>query len=158
MCDSVLKPLSIIFKNCLESGSFPNNWKKSNVVRIHKIGDKQLLQNYQPVSLLPICGKIFERIIFNPIFEYLKENSLLCPIQSGFRPFDSCENQLLSIAHEIYANFDQHPTLEIRANFLDISKAFDKVWHEGLLAKFERIGISGNLLSLRKRFLSNRFQ
>ena len=62
---SIVKPLSIIFKNCLQSTSFPNNWKKSNVVPIHKKGDKQ---NYRPVSLLPICGKIFERIIFNPIF------------------------------------------------------------------------------------------
>ena len=86
-------------------------------IPIHKKGDKQLLQNYQPVSLLPICGKIFERIIFNPIFEYLEKNSLLCPNQSGFRPFDSCENQLLSIVHhDIYANFaDQRPTLEVRA-------------------------------------------
>ena len=141
----------------MQSGSFPNNWKKSNVVPIHKKGDKQLLQNYQPVSLLPICGKIFERIIFNPIFEYLEKNSLLCPNQSGFRPFDSCENQLLSIVHDIYANFDQHPTLEMRANFLDISKAFDKVWHEGLLFKLEHIGISGNLLSLLKSLLSNIF-
>ena len=151
-------PLSVIFKNCLQSGSFPNNWKKSNVVPIHKKGDKQLLQNYRPVSLLPICGKIFERIIFNPIFEYLEKNSLLCPNQSGFRPFDSCENQLLSIVHDIYANFDQHSTLEMRANFLDISKVFGKVWHEGLLFKLEGIGISGNLLSLLKIFLSNRFQ
>ena len=78
--------------------------------------------------------------------------------ESGFRPFDSCENQLLSIVHDIYANFDQNPTLEMRANFLDISKAFDKVWHEGLLFKLECIGISGNLLSLLKSFLSNRFQ
>ena len=123
-----------------------------------KKGDMQLLQNYQPVSLLPTCGKIFGRIIFNPIFEYLEKNSLLCPNQSGFRPFDSCENQLLSIVHDIYANFDQNPTLEMRANFLDISKAFDKVWHEGLLFKLECIGISGNLLSLLKSFLSNRFQ
>ena len=88
---------------------------------------------------MPIYGKIFERIIFNPIFEYVKKNSLLCPNQSGFRPFDSYENQLLSIVHDIYANFNQNPTLEMRANFLDISKAFDKVWHEGLLFKLERI-------------------
>ena len=159
ICDSsIVKPLSIIFKNCLQSGSFPNNWKKSNVVPIHKKGDKQLLQNYRPVSLLPIGGKIFERIIFNPIFEYLEKNSLLCPNQSGFHPFDSCENQLLSIVHDIYANFDQNPTLEMRANFLDILKAFNKMCHEGLLFKLERIGISGNLLSLLKSFLSNRFQ
>ena len=74
ICDSsIVKPLSIIFENCLQSGSFPNNWKKSNVVPIHKKGDKQLLNNYRPVSLLPICGNIFERIIFNSIFKYLEK-------------------------------------------------------------------------------------
>ena len=106
---------------------------------------------------MPICGKIFERFIFNSIIECLKK-SLLCPNQSGFHPFDSCENQLLSIVHDIYANFDQHPTLEMRANFLDILKAFDKVWHEGLLFKLEHMRISGNLLSLLKSFLSDRLQ
>ena len=116
----------MIFKNRLQNGSFPNNWKKSNL-SIDKKFDKQLLQNYQPVSLLPICGKTLERITFNPIFEYLGKNSLVCPNQSDFRPFDSYENQLLSIAHVIYANFHQHSTLEMKANFLDISKAFDKV-------------------------------
>ena len=119
---------------------------------IRKKGEKQLLQNYRSVPLLPICGKIFERNIFNPIFEYLEKNSLLCPNQSGFRPFDSCKNQLLSIVHDIYANFDQNLTLEMRAKFLDISKAFDKVWHEGLILKFERIGISGNLSLLKSFF------
>ena len=108
--------------------------------------------------MLPICSKIFERIIFNPIFEFLDENGLLCPNQSGFHPFDSCENQSLSIIYDIYANFDQHPTLEVRANFLDISKAFDRVWHEGLLFKLKCTGISGNLLSLLRNFLSDRFQ
>ena len=94
MCDSsIVRPLTIIFKNCLQRGSFLNNWKESNVVPIHKKGDKQLLQNYQPVSLLPICSKSFERIVFNPIFEFPDENGPLCPNQSGFRPFDSCENR-----------------------------------------------------------------
>ena len=74
ICDSsTVKPLSIIFKNCLQSESFPNNWKNSNVVPIHKKGDKQLLQNYRSVSLLSICGKIFAIIIFNPIFEKLEK-------------------------------------------------------------------------------------
>ena len=107
---------------------------------------------------MPLCSKIFERIVFNSIFEFLDENDPLCPNQSGFCQFDSCENQLLSIIHDIDANFDHHPTLEVRANFLEISKAFDRVWHEGLLFKFERIEISGNLLSLLRSFLSNRFQ
>ena len=78
ICDtSIVKPLSIILKNYLQSGSFPNNWKKSNVVPIHKKDDKQLLQNYRPVSLLPICGKIFERTVFNPICQYLEKKSPL---------------------------------------------------------------------------------
>ena len=159
ICDSsIVKPLLIIFKNCLQTGTFPNNWKKSNAVPIHKKGDKQLLQNYRPVSLLRICSKIFEKIIFNPMLDFLEENSLLCPHQSGFRSSDSCQSQLLSIVHDIYASFDQSPTLEVRANFLDISKAFDKVWHEGLIFKLEHIGISENLLSLLKSFLNNRFQ
>ena len=92
------------------------------------------------------------------MLEFLEENNLLCPHQLAFRLSDSCQSQLLSIVHDIYASFDQIPTLEVRANFLDISKAFDKVWHEGLLFKLEHIGISGNLLSLLKSFLNNRFQ
>ena len=111
---------------------------------------------YKTISLFLYCHYVvkFFRIIFNPIFQYLEKNSLLCPNQSGFRPFDSCENQLLSILHDIYGNSDQHPTLEVRDNSLDILKK----WHEGLLFKLERIGISGNFLGLLKSFLSNRFQ
>ena len=128
ICDSSIeRPPSIIFKNCLQTGTFPNNEKKSNVVPIHKKGDKQLLQNYRPVSLLPVCSKIFERIVFNPMLEFLEENNLLCQHQSGFHSSNSSQSQLLSIVHDIYASFDQIPTLEVRANFLDISKAFDKV-------------------------------
>ena len=74
------------------------------------------------------------------------------------RSSDSCQSQLLSIVHDIYVSFDQNPTLVVRANFLDISKMFDKVWHEGSLFKLEHIGISRNLLSLLKSFLNNRFQ
>ena len=92
------------------------------------------------------------------MLEFLEENSLLCPHQSGFRSSDSCQSHLLSIVHNIYASFDKSPTLEVRANVLDISKAFDEVWHEGLLFKLERIGLSGNLLNLLKSLLNNRFQ
>ena len=116
------------------------------------------MQNYRPVSLLPVCSKIFGRIVFNRMLEFLEENNLLYPHQSGFCSSDLCQSQLLSIVHDIYASFDQIPTLERRENFQDISEAFDKVWHEGLLFKLEHIGISGNLLSLLKSFLNNRFQ
>ena len=83
------------------------------------------MKNYGPVSLLPIFGKIFERLIFNSLFKYIDENELLHPNQSGFRPFDSCVNQILSINHEIFSNFDCDSPKDIFAAFLDISKAFD---------------------------------
>ena len=76
--------------------------------------------------MLPICEKIFERIIFNSLYKYLDENKLLSVHQSGFRSKDSCVNQLLSIFHNLYKAFDVYPILETCGVFLDISKAFDK--------------------------------
>ena len=105
--------------------------------------DKQSLKNYRPISLLPIFGKIFELIIYNHIFENLTTNKLISDNQSDFKPDDSYVNQLLSITHEIYHLLDNG--LEFRGAFLDISKAFDKVWHEGLILKLKQYGISENV-------------
>ena len=124
---SISKPLHILFNNSVISECFPNEWKKANVIPVHKKGDKQKINNYRPMSLLPICSKIFEKIIFNSLFEYLEENRLLNCNQSGFRSGDSCVHQLLSITHEIYKSFDANPSLEVRGVFLDISKVFDRV-------------------------------
>ena len=73
---SIYKPLEIIFNQCLETGVVPSEWKKGNVVSIHKKGDKQTLKNYRPVSLLPICGKIFERLMFNEMFEFFIDRAI----------------------------------------------------------------------------------
>ena len=86
---------------------------------------KQNLKNYRPVSLLPICGKTFERLVFNEMFSFFLANNFLVSNQSGFKPGNSCINQLLSITHEIYSSFDDG--YEVRSVFLNISKAFDKV-------------------------------
>ena len=110
------------------------------------------------MSLLPVFGKIFEKLIFNEIYFFLDREKLLNTSQSGFWPFDSCVNQLLTITHEIFSSFDCNPSLEVRSIFLDISKAFDKVWHEGLLYKLKSFGISGNLLNLIKHYLTDRSQ
>ena len=84
ICDkAILEPLSKIYKNCIDTGVFSDSWKKSSIVPVHKKGDKQLLENYRPVSLLPVLGKVFEKILYD-IFEYLQENNLLCESQSGF--------------------------------------------------------------------------
>ena len=154
--ESIYKPLNLIFKSCLETGQFPSDWKKANVVPVFKKGDKQLLKNYRPISLLPIIGKIFERLLYNQMFEFFIRNDLISQNQSGFKPGDSCINQLLAITHEIYKSFDA--CLDVRAVFLDISKAFDKVWHQGLLYKLKQNGISGNLLETLTDFLKDRKQ
>lgn len=150
------KPLKLIFAKCIEDGQYPAIWKRANVVPVHKKGNRQVISNYRPISLLPICGKLFEKILFDAIYKHLSDNELISPNQSGFRPGDSTINQLLAITHEIYTGFEDR--METRAVFLDISKAFDRVWHDGLLLKLKSNGIHGPLYSLIQNFLADRYQ
>ena len=90
------------------------------------------------------------------MFEFFIQNNLITPNQSGFKTGDSCINQLISVTHEIYKSFDDG--YEVRGVFLDISKAFDKVWHQGLHFKLRQNGISGELLNTLADFLNNRTQ
>ena len=155
---SIAKPLSILFRNCFENQCLPKEWKKSNIGTVHKKNDKKLIKNYRPVSLLPVCSKIFEKIIFNSLFKYLEDSNLLNGNQSGFRPGGCCIHQLLSMTHEIYKTFDANPSLENRGVFLDLSKAFDKVWHDDLMYKLKRLGIGGKYYRLIHSFLNDRHQ
>ena len=102
---------------------------------------------------MPIFGKIFEKILFN----FLLKEELLNPNQSGFRLSDSCVNHLLAITHEIFEALDCNPPLETRSVFIDISKAFDKIWQEGLLYKLKSVGTSGEFYNLLENYLSGRF-
>ena len=88
---SLCKPFSIVFKSCLNQMKFP-------MVPIHKKNDKQCIKNYRPVSLLPICSKIYQRLLFNELHKFLNGNDLLSSTQLGFRPGESCINQLFSRA------------------------------------------------------------
>ena len=90
------------------------------------------------------------------MFSFFLANNLLAPNQSGFKPGDSCINQLLSFTHEIYSSFDDE--FEVRSVFMDVSKVFDKVWHEGIIFKLQPNGISDNLLKILSDFLINRKQ
>ena len=159
ICDSMIfEPLCMIVEKCLVTGQYPSTWKKANIIPVHKKSSRQCKNNYCPISLLPVFGKLFEKSLFDSMYNHFCSNDLLTAYQSGFRPGDSTINQLLSISHKIYAGFEESPSRETRAVFLDFSKAFDKVWHEGLLYKLECNGISGNLLNLIRNFLSNRKQ
>ena len=117
---SIIKPISIIFQNCLKSSIFPDDWKKRNIVPVLKKTSKQLVNNYRPVSLLPKCSKIFQKLIFASIFNFMIQKNLLNRFQSGFRPNDSCVTQLISTTHSIYCDFYVNPSLERRGVFLDL--------------------------------------
>ena len=136
----LIRPLELIFNDCLPNGIFPSDWKKGNIVLALKKNDKQPLNNYQPISLLPICSKILEGLILNEIFGFFIGNDLISQHQPGFKTGDSCINQLLSINHEIYQSFDEG--FDVRS-VLDISKAFDKVWHSGIIFELKQNDISG---------------
>ena len=146
--ESITIPLKIIFDEPLKNGVFPGIWKRANVVPVHKKDDKSLVKNYRPISLLPIFGKIFNRIMYNSLFNYFISNKLFTPSQSGFLPGDSCIAQLLLIIHAIQTAFDENPT----------AKIFDKVWHDGLLYKLKAYGVQGELLSLLRNYLQKRKQ
>ena len=77
---SKCKPLDVISQNCLRLGKYPSEWKKANIAPTFKKGDKQCIKNYLPVSLLPICGKVFERLLYNNMFSFFSEKNLIWPV------------------------------------------------------------------------------
>ena len=144
---SLMTPFKIIFTNCLSNGVFPEVWKCANVVQVYKKSEKNVKVNYCNISLLPIFGETLEKFVYNSIYSHLVSCQFFNPNQSGFRPGDSKINQLLSITRPLYESFDCNPPFNVCSVYLDISKAFDRVWHDGLIYKLKRCGVSGNLLS-----------
>ena len=85
--------------------------------------EKKIVTNYRPISLLPLCGKIFEKLVYGNLYVYINENNLISDNQSGYRRGDSTIKQLITITNEIHKKIDQ--SKDMRADFLDISSAFD---------------------------------
>ena len=87
--NSLVTPLSLLFKKSFDNSYFPELWKKSNIIPVYKKNDKQNFNNYCPISLLSIFSKVFKKILFNKMYTFLQKEQLLNPNQSGFRPSDS---------------------------------------------------------------------
>ena len=101
-------------------------------------------------------SKILEKIVYKRLYKHLMDNNLLTQHNSGFKKNDSTINQLLKIIHQIYQDVnDGNDTCLV---FLDVSKAFDKVWHEGLLFKIKQMGITSSLLDWLQSYISERHQ
>ena len=106
-------------------------WKHANIIPIFKKGDKSNPTNYRPISLLSCVGKIFERVMFKHFYNYLHSNNLLYNMQSGFIPGHSTTTQLIEIYHNICLALDNREFACF--TFCDISKAFERVWIQGLI-------------------------
>ena len=154
---SILKyPLCKLFNLSLSTHTFPSDWKLANVTPVFKKDCPSDVKNYRPISLISVVGKVLERCVYKHIHNYLLDYKIITPHQSGFTPGDSAINQLLDITNDFGKALDEGK--EVRVIFCDISKAFDRVWHRGLLRKLESIGIKGKLLLWVQNYLSNRKQ
>ena len=149
-------PLSIVFNRSLYQGYFPQAWKEGNLTPIHKKEEKSLPTNYRPISLLSSVGKTMERCIHKHLYNYLLEHQILTPFQSGFVQGDSTTYQLLHTYHAFCNAVDSGK--EVRAVFCDISKAFDRVWHRGLIHKLSGIGCSEGVTKWFSSYLTGRKQ
>ena len=148
--------LAELFNNCLKESCFPDCWKVSLVVLVFKnVGERSTAKNYRPVSLLSVVSKVFEKLVNNRIVDHLEECDLFSDFQYGFRSSRSTADLLTVVSDRIARASNRAGAT--RAVALDLSKAFDRVWHAGLLHKLNSYGISGEIFGLISSFLSNRW-
>ena len=133
--------LTGFFNRRLNESIFPMIWKTATVTPVYKEGNATLCNNHRPISLLSSVGKVFERCIHKNVYEYLMLNNIITPSESGFLSGESTTNQLLCIYEYLCSNFDKRITTQ--SVYFNTSKAFDRVWHRGLILKLESIGIRG---------------
>ena len=131
--------LTCIINTSIVTGIFPSSWKHAIVVPLFKNGDTNDLNNYRPISLLPILSKILEKIVAGQLTQFLEVNKLLSNTQHGFRPRMSTETALTVITDKIYSNMDSKKICIL--TLCDLSKAFDSVRHENLLRKCSKLKI-----------------
>ena len=147
--------LTKLFNKCLKESSFPNCWKVSSVVPVFKnAGERSTAKNYRPVSLLSVVSEVFEKFVNNRIVDHLEKCGLFSDFQYGFRSSRSTADLLKVVSDRIARTFNRSGAN--RAAALDISKAFDRVWHAGLLRRLKSYGISGQIFGFISSFLSNR--
>ena len=151
MADQQCIPLPILFTKWLSTPTSPTLWKRGHVIPIHKKGNHRLVNNYRPITLILIIGKLLESVVKDHILDSFISNDLLSSYQLGFMPRKSCVTQLLYVMELWTESSDQGNPVDVV--YFDFRKAFDSVPHTGLLLKLQTYGIRGNLLKWITHFL-----
>lgn len=153
--DTARKLMTRIFNDCLKISYFPSEWKIGKVIAIPKPGkDKEIPTNYRPISLLSTIGKVFEKLILSRLKLFENENNLFIPNQFGFRNEHSTIQQALRIVERASKGFNTNKSTGMV--LLDIEKAFDSVWHDGLVFKLNALKFPPYLVKLAKSYLADR--
>ena len=154
--DALVGPIKHIFNISIKTGVFPDKLKIARITPIYKSGERELVNNYRPISVLPCFSKVLERIMYNRLYSFLLKNNILYDKQFGFQKDHSTEHAILQLTNQILQSFDQDRfTIGV---FIDLSKAFDTVDHKILLKKLSFYGVRDNNLKWFSSYLFNRKQ
>jgi hypothetical protein len=153
--ECALKLLVDTFNNCLRVGYFPLDWKIGKIVAIPKPDkDQTLPTSYRPITLLPVIGKVFEKVILTRLREHEEDSQFLKNQQFGFRSKHSTTQQILRITETVSIRYNENKSTALTT--LDLEKAFDKVWHDALIHKLEMYGFPTYLIKIVFSFLRQR--
>lgn len=148
--------LTYLFNISLTTGQFPELWKSALIIPIHKGGDTNDVSNYRPISLLPLPGKLLEKIVHSRIITFLDRHKLLNDNQGGFRPGFSTQDTISAFTDDLFLALNDKETTV--ACFIDLKKAFDTVNHKILLKKLKSIGLTGTNYKWLASYLHDRKQ
>ena len=154
--DSYIEPLTCLINRSFMDGIFPNELKLARVVPIFKCGDSTAPSNYRPISILSFFSKIFEKLLYKCLLNFLDANDIIYKYQFGFRERHSTQLAIISLVEKITKSWESDDI--VIGVFLDLKKAFDTVPHDILIKKLHAYGIRGNALKLLKSYLTNRTQ
>jgi hypothetical protein len=154
--DIISKPLMRVINISLEKGIFPNDLKMAKVIPLFKAGDVDIFTNCRPISILSSFSKIYEKVMYNRLLDFIERFEILYSFQFGFCTKHSTNHALTHLVNKIATEIDQNK-ISIGV-FLDLSKAFDTLNHGILFSKLENYGIRGVALNWIKSYFHNRKQ
>ena len=148
--------LNHLFNLSLARGEIPQEWKAAKVSPIFKAGNEMSVENYRPISVLPVVAKVFEKLVCGQLYSFLLERNLLTGSQSGFRPGHSAQDLVLKVVDDWRGYLDNDEI--VGSLFIDLTKAFDSIDHQLMLLKLQNMGVDGIELAWFQNYLCGRMQ